>query len=497
MAYIIYKTNGQQLLTLLDGTLDSSRGVNLVGKNYVNFGTAQNENFVWLLENHANDTPPTYPLTGQLWYDTGTSTLKYFDGTAFNVLSNAAVLSSDITALNNALVANVSNLSSYFSSNVTTLTSNAASQNTQINNLWANAAIQASLLNSLSGLVTGSNIDISAILDSTNARIDSTNLDVANVAQDLSVQTGRIDGLVSQVNDIDDLLSAQTVVQTNQGVQIGLVQSGLTGANLAITASNVAMRSYVDATNGTQTTQINNLSNSVDTLNSSFTSFYSWANLNFGTSNYSNNDVALYLPTYTGNISASSVIINDGVFWANGTPFASSNYSNVNTASYLAGSITTGNISAGNIAASKITTTGVFWANGAPYAPGGAPTRVTISASTGNLAAGANANVTVTGFKGYNLYNISTSSAAWVSVYSNVAARTADYTRSQSTDPLPGTGVLAEVITSGSATQWFSPAVSGYNNESSPTTDVQLRITNTSNTFATITVDLTLLQTES
>ena len=67
MSYTIYKTNGLQLLTLLDGTLDTSTGLNLVGKNYINYGTVQNENFVWLLENQASDTPPLYPLTGQLW----------------------------------------------------------------------------------------------------------------------------------------------------------------------------------------------------------------------------------------------------------------------------------------------------------------------------------------------------------------------------------------------------------------------------------------------
>lgn len=323
MAYIIYKTNGQQLLTLLDGTMDTSRGINLVGKNYVNFGTAQNENFVKLLENHANDTPPTYPLTGQLWYDTSTSTLKYYDGSAFSVVANTAGLSANVTTLNNALVANVANLSSYFSSNIATLTSNAASQSTQIDSLWANAAIQADLLNALTNVVTGSNVDISSLLDSTNARIDSTNNDVSALESSLAIQTSRIDEVETSVNDINDLIAAQAVVQSNQGASISALQSGLTGANTAISSANVAMRSYVDATNGTQTTQINSLSSSLGVLSASFTSFYSWANVNFGTSNYTNADVALYLPTYTGNVSARRVTFTEGLFWSNGAPFGS------------------------------------------------------------------------------------------------------------------------------------------------------------------------------
>ena len=361
MAYIIYKTNGQQLLTLLDGTMDTSRGINLVGKNYVNFGTAQNENFVKLLENHANDTPPTYPLTGQLWYDTGTATLKYYDGTSFSVVANTAGLSANVTTLNNALVANVANLSSYFSSNIATLTSNAASQSTQIDGLWANAAIQADLLNALTSVVTGSNVDISSLLDSTNARIDSTNNDVSALESSLAIQTSRIDDVETSVNDVNDLIAAQAVVQSNQGASISALQSGLTGANTAISSANVAMRSYVDSTNGTQTTQINSLNTSVSTLQASFTSFYSWANLNFGTSNYTNADVALYLPTYTGNVSARRVTVVDGLFWSNGTQFTSSiNYGNTNVAAYLAAGVTTGNVTAGNITAGNIQVTGTL-----------------------------------------------------------------------------------------------------------------------------------------
>lgn len=80
MAYIINKFNGEQLIVLEDGTIDTSTSVGLVGRNYVGYGETQNENFVFLLENFANDSPPSRPLTGQLWYNTANGALNVYDG---------------------------------------------------------------------------------------------------------------------------------------------------------------------------------------------------------------------------------------------------------------------------------------------------------------------------------------------------------------------------------------------------------------------------------
>ena len=89
MAYVINKTNGTQLLTLADGTLDTSTSVFLIGKNYPSYGELQQENFVRLVENFANNSEPTGPLTGQLWYDTTTGKLKIYSGTAFKSVGSA------------------------------------------------------------------------------------------------------------------------------------------------------------------------------------------------------------------------------------------------------------------------------------------------------------------------------------------------------------------------------------------------------------------------
>lgn len=99
MSYIINKTDGTALSTaiitngkLLDGTVDTSIGLSLIGRNYPNYGQIQNENFVHLLENFADANPPTVSLsalnalTGTVWYDTVNKRLRVYDGTDWNVV---------------------------------------------------------------------------------------------------------------------------------------------------------------------------------------------------------------------------------------------------------------------------------------------------------------------------------------------------------------------------------------------------------------------------
>ena len=65
MPYIINRYNGQELVVLEDGTLDTTTSLSLVGRNYVGYGEVQNENFVYLLENFSNNKPPQGPVSGQ------------------------------------------------------------------------------------------------------------------------------------------------------------------------------------------------------------------------------------------------------------------------------------------------------------------------------------------------------------------------------------------------------------------------------------------------
>jgi hypothetical protein len=121
--------------------------------------------------------------------------------------------------------------------------------------------------------------------------------------------------------------------------------------------------------------------------------------------------------------------------------------------------------------------------------------RTTKVATTGSISSGSSVTVTITGgFKGYALYSIQVSSAAWVVVYNGATARTTDASRLITTDPTPDAGVIAEVVTTGAQTINFSPATLGYSAENS--TDIPLKVTNQAGSAQVITVTLTLLQLE-
>ena len=91
MAYIINRFSGQQLIALQDGTLDTTTSIGLVGRNYTGYGEIQNENFLFLLENFANENPPARPLNGQTWFDTITNTLNIYNGEDWNAVGSAVV----------------------------------------------------------------------------------------------------------------------------------------------------------------------------------------------------------------------------------------------------------------------------------------------------------------------------------------------------------------------------------------------------------------------
>ena len=114
MAYTLSKSNNQIVLTLNDGTGDGpsfptkTTSINFIGKNFSNFGDAQNENFLWLLENFANTTPPINPLTGQIWFNASQNVFRpaVFDGTTWKNLAILQYSNTTTNALVNSGVAN-------------------------------------------------------------------------------------------------------------------------------------------------------------------------------------------------------------------------------------------------------------------------------------------------------------------------------------------------------------------------------------------------------
>ena len=67
-------------------------------------------------------------------------------------------------------------------------------------------------------------------------------------------------------------------------------------------------------------------------------------------------------------------------------------------------------------------------------------------------------NTSFTTPKGYALIKVATTHAAWVTLYTDTGSRTADASRQINVDPLPGSGVLSEVITTGNQVQLITLA---------------------------------------
>lgn len=127
---------------------------------------------------------------------------------------------------------------------------------------------------------------------------------------------------------------------------------------------------------------------------------------------------------------------------------------------------------------------------------GGLVTRQALAGTTSSLADNATAELNIVGYKSYTLLKIETSAAAWVRVYTDDTSRDTDVTRSEGQDPAAGSGVVTEVRTTGAQTVLITPGVIGFNNDSTPNTNIYLSVTNRSGSTTPITVTLTAIRLE-
>jgi hypothetical protein len=153
MAYTIVKSDGTVLTTIADGTINTvSTSLGLPGRNYAGYGQTLDTNFVHMMENFADTTPPSNPLRGQLWFDTNANTLY--------------VCPADGTANANAWLA----LTSTASGGTTTFGAVTVTGNLQANNITA-----LNNITSANGAFT--NISVSA-----NANIATGNITTGNIS---------------------------------------------------------------------------------------------------------------------------------------------------------------------------------------------------------------------------------------------------------------------------------------------------------------------------
>jgi len=123
--------------------------------------------------------------------------------------------------------------------------------------------------------------------------------------------------------------------------------------------------------------------------------------------------------------------------------------------------------------------------------------RTVVSGATTSIENNGIGNTDITGFKSYALMKVGLSTSGWIRLYTDSTSRTNDSSRSVGIDPTPGSGVIAEVVTTGiSTTQVITPFVIGGNLNNPSDATIYVAIKNLSGSTQSITANLTILQLE-
>ena len=103
MAYTITLTNGTVLTTVTNETVNNTTSLTLLGRNYAGYGEIMANDLVHLLENFADVTAPTAPLTGQLWWNPTAQAMEVWNGTAW-ITVGSFISNANLTIQDGALV---------------------------------------------------------------------------------------------------------------------------------------------------------------------------------------------------------------------------------------------------------------------------------------------------------------------------------------------------------------------------------------------------------
>ena len=169
---------------------------------------------------------------------------------------------------------------------------------------------------------------------------------------------------------------------------------------------------------------------------------------------------------------------------------------NQNTSGTAANLSGTPNITVGTVASSDITSTGVVTATSFDGS-NVLKSRITVTGSTPSIANNGIGNTDISGFKSYGLIQVGLSTAGWLRIYTDNAARANDVNRSVGEDPTPGDGVIADIVTTGlSTTKNITPFTLGGNLDNPVSDKIYVAVTNQSGTTQAISVNLTILKLE-
>ena len=228
MSYYVTKTDGTSIL-VLDGTKDRiSTSLTLIGRLAQTYGEDQNENFLHLLENFALDSPPPFPIKGQLWFDTATNNLKAYT-TDNSWQTVGSYIDANILLTGNLFVGansdfRISNLSNTDSVDITNFKSNA---NISLYSNVAGSLTRSLLINGTNGLVEVNGNATANFGVATKIYVDNA----IDVTEDLVSQLGTYANIT---------FSLQANAITAANVEIGKLRANITAANVQI--SNIKNR---------------------------------------------------------------------------------------------------------------------------------------------------------------------------------------------------------------------------------------------------------------
>ena len=204
-------------------------------------------------------------------------------------------------------------------------------------------------------------------------------------------------------------------------------------------------------------------------------------------------------PAYTLPTASPSVL--GGIKVGNNLTIDANGVLSANAGAYTLPTATTTTLGGVKVDGTSITIDG----NGVITANAGStsPSITTATGTINNATVGYQTLNITSGFKAYVLYKVTVNATCpycWIRLYTDPNSREMDALRSQSTDPSPGSGCIAEVVHFPPSNEdleiLISPGVLGFNNDNPRTNTIYLAVTNygaqAPNT--TIQVTLTLLK---
>lgn len=246
MSYVINNTRGQVVAVIPDGTTNTSAtDLTLVGRGVTDYGTYENDNYVWIMENFANPTPPPRAILGQLWYNSSTDILSVWNsGNAWVSLASQSYVDAGLAS---ALV------SPAFTGTPTAPTASAGANTTQI----ATTSFVTTAIASLDTTVSGTFAPINSPLFTGNPRAPTPSSSDSSVslATTAFVQAQKISPVFTGAPVAPTPISADssTQIATTEFVQAQKISPTFSGVPLAPTptltdnSTKIATTAFVQA----------------------------------------------------------------------------------------------------------------------------------------------------------------------------------------------------------------------------------------------------------